>query len=125
MKGAYFKKAGKGNQKVRWEARLPQEGKYEVFCYQPYDEQSAYPSKAPRFSRKYYYTVFDGEEEHEVVLTMDKDDWRWISLGIFNFHGPTAWVTLSDRDRDSDSTDEKWGPQEVVADAMKWVKVRE
>ncbi len=125
MKGAYFKKAGKGNQKVRWEARLPQEGKYEVFCYLPYDEQSAYPSKAPRFSRKYYYTVFDGEEEHEVVLTMDKDDWRWISLGIFNFHGPTAWVTLSDRDRDSDSTDENWGPQEVVADAMKWVKVRE
>lgn len=125
VKGAYFKKAGKGNQKVRWEARLPQEGKYEVFCYLPYDAQSVYPSWAPRFSRKYYYSVFDGQEEHEVVLTMDKDDWRWISLGVFNFHGTTAWVTLSDKDRDPNSTNEKWGPQEVVADAMKWVKVRE
>ena len=74
------------------------------------------------FSRKYYYTVFDGQEEHEVVLTMDKNDWKWISLGVFDFHG-TARVTLSDRDRDS--ANEKLGPQEVVADAIKWVKIRE
>ena len=124
VKGAYFKRAEKGNQKVCWETRLPQVGKYELFCYLPYDERSYYADRAPYFSRKYYYTVFDGQEEHEVVLTLDKNDWRWISLGVFNFHG-TARVTLSDRDREHDPANEKFGPQEVVADAMKWVKIRE
>ena len=124
VKGAYFKKADKGNQKAQWETRLPQEGKYEVFCYLPYDDRSTYSFMESYFSRKYYYTVFDGQEEHEVVLTMDKNDWKWISLGVFDFHG-TARVTLGDRDREHDPANEKFGPQDVVADAMKWVKIRE
>ena len=125
IKGAYSKRAGKGNQKVQWETRLPREGKYEVFCYLPYDDRSeSYAAIAPHFSRTYYYTVFDGQEEHEVVLSLDKNDWRWISLGVFDFHG-TARVTLSDKDREHTPENEKFGPQEVVADAIKWVKIRE
>ena len=124
VKGAYFKKAGKGNQKVCWETCLPEEGKYEVFCYLPYDNRSIDLSLGPYFSRKYHYTVFDGKEEHEVVLSLDKDDWRWMSLGVFDFHG-VARVTLSDKDRERDSSNEKFGPQEIVADAMKWVKIQE
>lgn len=122
VKGAYFKEGGKGNQKVQWETSLPQEGKYEVFCYQPRDERIMYGNL--NFSREYHYTIFDGQKEHEVILSMDKDDCDWISLGVFNFHG-TARVILSDRDREHDATDEEYMPQEVVADAMKWVKVRE
>ena len=68
--------------------------------------------------------MFDGKEEHEVVLSLDKDDWRWMSLGVFDFHG-VARVTLSDKDRERDSSNEKFGPQEIVADAMKWVKIQE
>ncbi len=124
VKGAYSKRAGKGNQKVQWEPRLPREGKYEVFCYLPYDGRSYYADLAPHFSRTYHYTVFDGQEEHEVVLSLDKNDWRWISLGVFDFHG-TARVTLSDKDRERTPENEKFGPQEVVADAIKWVKIRE
>lgn len=123
VRGAVFKQAAKGNQKVQWEARLPKEGKYEVFCYQPLDDRSLYNTFL-NFSRKYYYTVFDGQEEQEVVLEMDKDEWGWVSLGVFDFHG-NARITLSDRDRDHDPHNKSYSPQDVVADAMKWVPVRE
>ena len=121
VKGAYFKGGGKGNQKVQWETRLLRDGKYEVFAYLPFNDMSVYSLRD--FSRKYYYTVFDGKEEHEVILSLDKDDWNWVSLGIFNFDG-TARVILSDRDREHDSSGD-YIPQDVVADAMKWVKIRE
>ena len=123
VKGAYFKRGGKGNQKVQWEANLP-EGMYEVFCYIPFDSQSTHKYMGVadhRFEREYHYTVFDGEEEHEVVLTMDKKDWRWMSLGIFNFHGKGS-VTLSDRDRENAPFLENEQPQVVAADAVKWVR---
>lgn len=117
VKGAYFKQASKGNQKVQWEADLP-EGKYEVFCYQPSEKNWVHD-----FLREYYYTVFDGKEEHEVVLSMSKDDGGWMFLGVFDFHGKGR-VTLSDRDQKHDSADEDNSPQVVVADAIKWVKVQ-
>ncbi|WP_141560954.1 MULTISPECIES: hypothetical protein [unclassified Butyricimonas] len=117
VKGAYFKFGGKGNQKVQWEADLP-EGAYEVFCYQPFER-----NRISDFLREYYYTVFDGKEEHEVVLSMSKDDGGWLSLGVFDFHGKGR-VTLSDRDRKRNSADKDSDPQVVVADAIKWVKVQ-
>lgn len=117
VKGAYFKQAGKGNQKVQWETDLP-EGAYEVFCYQPFER-----NRTSDFLREYYYTVFDGKEEHEVVLSMSKDDGGWLSLGVFDFHGKGR-VTLSDRDRKRNSADKDSDPQVVVADAIKWVKVQ-
>ena len=75
-------------------------------------------------ARTYYYTVFDGEEEHEVVLSLDKDTWEWVSLGVFDFRG-IARVTLSDRGRECTPENEDFGPQVMAADAIKWVKIRE
>lgn len=120
VQGAYFKQGGKGNQNVQWETDLS-EGRYEVFCYQPYDERSRF--RPELVEREYYYTVFDGKEEHEVVLLMNKDDWNWVSLGVFHFHGKGR-VTLSDRDRKHGSSGGNGSPQDVVADAVKWVRVR-
>lgn len=126
VKGAYFKRGGKGNQKVQWETDLP-EGTYEVFCHIPFDENSKTRFEGELdyyFKREYHYTVFDGREEHEVLLTLGKEDWNWISLGVFNFQGKGR-VTLSDQDRNGDLfTGDAYiyVPQEVVADAMKWVR---
>ena len=120
VQGAYFKQGDKGNQKVQWETDLS-EGRYEVFCYQPYDERSRF--RPELVEREYYYTVFDGKEEHEVVLLMNKDDWNWVSLGVFHFHGKGR-VTLSDRDRKHGFSGGNDSPQDVVADAVKWVRVR-
>ena len=125
VKSAYFKRAGKGNQKVQWETNLP-EGTYEVFCYIPFDEQSKLKGTGVLcFDRVYHYVVFDGREEHEVVLSMDKEDWYWLSLGVFEFHGKGK-VTLSDRGKSDfySSKEAAYLPQVVVADAVKWVRVR-
>ena len=120
VKGMYFKQGGKGNQKVQWEADLP-EGTYEVFCNQPLE--SGRLLVPGYYSREFYYTVFDGKEEFEVILSMGKDDWNWVSLGVFDFHGKGR-VTLSDRDRKHDFADGNYTPQEVIADAIKWVRVQ-
>ena len=123
VRGAYFKEGGKGNQKVQWETDLP-EGTYEVFCHIPFNEQSSHKGTGVLcFDREYHYTVFDGQEEHEVVLTMDREDWHWMSLGVFNFQGKGS-VTLSDRDRENASFLENEQPQVIAADAVKWVRVR-
>ena len=122
VKGAYFKFGGKGNQKVQWETELL-EGTYEVFCYQPFKERYVLFSEDYDFRKEYYYTVFNGKEEYEVVLSMGKDDEGWISLGVFDFHGKGR-VTLSDRERKRDSADKDNSPQIVVADAIKWVRVQ-
>lgn len=119
VKDAYFKQGGKGNQKVQWETDLP-DGRYEVFCNQPLESGRLLVPEY--YSREFYYTVFDGKEEHEVVLSMGRDDWNWVSLGVFDFHGKGR-VTLSDRDRKHDFADGNYTPQEVVADAIKWVRV--
>jgi hypothetical protein len=125
VRSAYFKRGGKGDQKVQWETDLS-EGRYEVFCYIPFDEHSMRGDNYS-FKRKYHYTVFDGKKEHEVVLTMGKEDWNWMSLGIFDFQGKGR-VTLSDRDREKNDSYTEGGslylPQKVVADAMKWVRVQ-
>ena len=118
VKGAYFKRAGKGNQKVQWETDLP-EGAYEVFCYQP-----SRKNRGGDVQREYYYSVFDGKKEHEVILLMDKNDGGWISLGVFDFQG-RGRVTLSDKDQKHDSIDKHDSPQVIIADAMKWVKVQQ
>ncbi len=66
-----------------------------------------------------YYTVFEGEKEHNVIAVPGDDEvGTWVSLGIFDFT-KNAKVTLSDR-----KSDEK-NSQGLVADAVKWVKVEE
>lgn len=119
VQSALFKRAGSGKQKVVWRARLSQEGKYEVFFFhvQPY-------SKTDDPKREFYYTVFDGKEEHEVTAFVEGNEAEgWISLGVFDFL-EEAKVILSDRDRKNDDGKYKY-PQELVADAVKWVKINE
>ena len=90
-----------------------------MFCYQP-----SRKNRGGDVQREYYYSVFDGKKEHEVILLMDKNDGGWISLGVFDFQG-RGRVTLSDKDQKHDSIDKHDSPQVIIADAMKWVKVQQ
>lgn len=118
IQSALFKRAGSGKQKVEWNAQLPQEGEYEVFFYyiKPYSG-----TKDPL--REFYYSVFDGKEEHDVVVSVNGNEPEgWISLGVFDF-SKNARVTLSDRDRKNENGKYKYS-QELVADAIKWARVK-
>lgn len=116
IQSAYIKQADAGKQKVEWSTKLPQEGKYEVFFYHPSPHDK---TKDPR--QEFYYSVFDGIQEHEVVIPVNHDETGWISLGVFHFT-KDAKVTLSDRDRKEKIESKYHGiaPQELTADAIKW-----
>lgn len=121
IQSAYIKQADAGKQKVEWNTELPQEGKYEVFFYHPSPQDKV---KDPR--QEFYYSVFDGTQEHEVVIHVNHDEIGWISLGVFHFT-KEAKVTLCDRDR-KEKIESKYdgvAPQELTADAIKWVRLQE
>ena len=121
IQSAYIKQADAGKQKVEWNTELPQEGKYEVFFYHPSPQDKV---KDPR--QEFYYSVFDGTQEHEVVIHVNHDEIGWISLGVFHFT-KEAKVTLCDRDRKEKIESKYYGvaPQELTADAIKWVRLQE
>ena len=117
VQSAFYKRAGSGRQKVEWNVVLPQAGEYEVFFYHSQPRNVIVDPK-----QEFHYTVYDGRAEHEVVASVGGNEVGWISLGIYRFSGD-AKVTLCDKDR-KDKFETKYGclPQEIVADAIKWVK---
>lgn len=118
VQSAYYKTAGVGDQKVEWNVYLPQEGKYEVFFYNTRLSDFMKNSKGAEL----HYSVFDGKEEHEVIISVNTDEIRWVSLGVFEF-SRNAKVILSDKDRCNRKDDKEFSsPQKLVADAVKWVK---
>ncbi|WP_294141019.1 hypothetical protein [uncultured Sanguibacteroides sp.] len=121
VKSAYYKIAGSGKQKVEWNVTLPREGKYEVFFYYTeFGDSDSFTMGVPenlKILRS--YTVFDGKKEQEVIVSLSKEkEGSWISLGTFDF-SKNARVTLSDKTLNKDFR------QGLVADAVKWVKIKE
>lgn len=117
VRSAYSKQAGEGKLKVEWSTQLPRDGKYEVLFYHPrvFNEPM----------QEFYYTIHDGKEEHEVMVPVDANIEDWVSIGVFDFHG-YAKVVLSDRDRKNKVKNANgYSPQELVADAVKWIKIKE
>lgn len=117
VRSAFYKRAGNGQQKVEWSTQLPQAGKYEVFFYHVKPYSVNYDPV-----QEFYYTVFDGREEHEVIIPVQGKEVGWVSLGVFEFTGESAKVTLRDKDR-GNIGGENSRPQELVADAVKWVRL--
>jgi len=117
VRSAFYKRAGSGGSRVEWNTVLSQPGEYEVFFYHTKPVNTAVDPK-----QELHYTICNGEEEYNVIATVDSKEAGWISLGVFNFL-KEAKVTLSDKDR-KDKFETKYGclPQEIVADAVKWVK---
>jgi len=117
IRSAYHKRTGEGKQKVEWKVSLPEAGQYEVFFhYVPLFEK--YNNGGSGGKKTYYYTIFDGKKKHEVIATVSKEEENsWVSLGEFDF-SKDAIITLSDKTLDPKKT------HELVADAVKWVKVR-
>lgn len=124
-----MKEFGSGKFKAEWVANLPEAGKYEIFVNRPHIQLTSnagvgftdYPGM------KNYYTVYTPEGKEEVVLEVEKGDPTWVSLGTFTLSAGESRVVLDDRGVTIE--EESYGHsmkyiQLVVADAVKWVKVR-
>ena len=129
IRSAFMKEFGSGKFKAEWVANLPEAGKYEIFVNRPHIQLTSnagvgftdYPGM------KNYYTVYTPEGKEEVVLEVEKGDPTWVSLGTFTLSAGESRVVLDDRGVTIE--EESYGHsmkyiQLVVADAVKWVKVR-
>ena len=139
IRSGFIKKAGTGKCKAEWVANLPESGKYEIFIYRPHivtydggEGTTDYPGM------KNYYTVYTPEGEKEIVLEVPENDGglvfeyslsaeeAWVSLGTFALPAGESRVVLDDQGV-APITVEKFQMtynQLVVADAVKWVKVK-
>lgn len=131
---AFAKVAGSGNCKAEWKTNLPEAGTYEIFVYCPEvgggDVDYTYSSYHP--GMKHYYTIYTPEDSEEIVWEMAEGETGWKSLGTFNLPAGESRIVLDDRGvppMESVSTGRvSLGGgkvvQLVVADAVKWVKVK-
>ena len=139
IRGAFVKKAGSGKFKAEWVANLPEAGKYEIFIYRPHlsevVEGQIYATDHPRM--KSYYAVYTAEGKEEIVLEVQEGDWlptkftlpeeeAWVSLGRFTLPEGESRVVLNDRGVAPIEVKKYRSTyfQMVVADAVKWVKVK-
>ena len=121
VRSAFTKKAGTGKFKAEWVANLPEAGKYEIFIYRPQFRDNNYPGM------KNYYTVYTPEKKEEVVLEIEKGDPVWVSLGNFTLPAGESRVVLDDRGVSIEGKSyggEIKHDQLIVADAVKWVKIK-
>ena len=129
IRSAFMKEFGSGKFKAEWVANLSEAGKYEIFVNRPHDEISGsdgvYLTDYP--GMKNYYTVYTPVGKEEVVLEVEKGDPTWVSLGTFTLPAGESRVVLDDRgvaiEEESHGRSTKY-IQLVVADAVKWVKVK-
>ena len=133
---AFTKVAGNGSFRAEWIANLPEAGRYEIFVYLPDvrdgDALYTYESKYP--GMKNYYTVDTPGGSEKVVREVAKGDADWVSLGTFVLPAGESRVVLDDRGvppfddeeyaREVVSIRNGKYAQLVVADAVKWVKVK-
>ncbi|MCQ4872352.1 golvesin C-terminal-like domain-containing protein [Butyricimonas paravirosa] len=130
IRSAFIKEAGTGKFKAEWVANIPEAGKYEIFVNRPHAEifsTDMYTTDHP--GMKNYYTVYTPEGKEEVILEVQKGDPSWVSLGTFSLSAGESRVVLDDRgappiESQSHSKHSSKYVQLVVADAVKWVKIK-
>ena len=121
-------------------ANIPEVGKYEIFVQRPRIMSFGGEVGATNYpGMKSYYTVYTPEGKEEIILEVEGEtsSWQmssfsqpteeaWESLGKFTLSAGESRVVLDDRGV-APITDEKYRStysQLVVADAVKWVKLK-
>lgn len=120
----YTKAVGTGKFKAEWMAVLPEEGRYEIFIHRPTplprgDGLLSYSANEP--GMKNYYTLYLPEGKEEIILEVQENDPYWISLGTFTLPIGKSRIVLDDRGA---APSEDGQVQLIVADAVKWVKIK-
>ena len=117
VKSYLTKKSGDGASAVEWEVNLPESGKYELFVYNNNTVDAGLVKsgwlKAPRV-QTYRFAHAEGEETIELLSLEEADG--WVSMGVYQFNAGIAKINLSGQGADPNQT--------IVADAVKWVKVK-
>jgi len=139
VRSALVTRRGDGSNIARWQTVLPEAGYYELYVYVPVMAMLQRPSgrqqgqggdegsgqgpgtgqgrMGPRLADQgtdYHYLVSSNEGSEEVTFVLDDPEAGWNRLGSFHFPADTAVVELSNQT----------GGRRVIADAVKWVRIR-
>ena len=109
VRSAYFIRAGAGDKKVSWTAKIPRNGYYELYAYV---YRMRFGRRHGRRMGTYHFIVHHEGGAEEILLNLGQAEDGWNSLGSFYFSAGPAKVEL---------TDESDG-RLVIADAVKWVQ---
>jgi len=116
---AHLKTAGQGKFTAKWTTNISIKGRYEIFVYQPdLNATSTYKTNA-----QYYRVSGPGLTEKELLLPYEKG--KWISLGEFDLQEGISTIILDDRSSMKEEKKQHYYRQQIIiADAVKWVKVK-
>ena len=137
VRSAFCKIAGEGGGKAIWTAGIEEAGKYEVFFYHQTISVMSPPISSVFTGSLLHYKVMD----EEVVVEADLIPKGWVSLGKFDLPAGETRVVLDDRGGEikADAEDDYSGVQVhgvmdgksypkrqlIIADAVKWVRMKE
>ncbi len=112
---AHYIRAGKGLNKIVWNAKIPRSGKYNVYSHvseirMPFGRRGR-EGRREQPIQDFHFTIHHDDGTDEVELDIDEADEGWNLLGTYFFSGGIAAIELSD---ESDG-------RVVFADAVKWV----
>lgn len=117
IRGARVISGGNGKSTATWRAMLP-EGRYEVQAF-VYKSLTVPGVSLPSVIN--YYTVYYGDEQEEIALSLDEvlgyNQMGWASFGNFDFPGGEVKITLSNKEnnRNQDIA--------IIADAVKFIRL--
>ncbi|MCB6974080.1 MULTISPECIES: golvesin C-terminal-like domain-containing protein [Butyricimonas] len=117
VKSYLMKRSGDGVSAVEWEVDLPESGKYELFVYNDNSvDAGLVKSGWLTASRVQTYRFAHAEGEETIELLPLEEANGWVSMGVYQFNAGMAKINLSGQGADPN--------QSIVADAVKWVKVK-
>jgi len=108
---AYYIQGGDGNQVATWKTKLPDPGVYEVYFYlDKFEMQWQRNNKPPDYNFIVYH---DGGTDKIMRNSKDMED-GWVLLGTYSLNSDTAKVQLTNKSVGNI----------LIADAVKWVKIK-
>jgi len=115
---AHYIRAGKGQNKVSWEAQIPESGSYDVYAYYPgfgrmfrgRGREGDLNNQSP--VKDFHFFVHHDDGVEEITVDLSNADEGWVFLGSFYFSKGEATVELTDKSQG----------RIVYADAVKWVR---
>ena len=112
---AHYIKSGRGDQKVRWTAEIPESGTYDILVncvnLQRFGQRGE-RGGSDRVVSDFTFTVHHDDGSNDVSIDMNITTPGWMFLGTFYLSQGPATVDLSD----------KSSGRIVYADAVKWLK---
>jgi len=117
---------GEGNKVATWVQPITESGYYDVYVYLVRQRRGftmggrggggpgGPGGNANEVTGSYFYTVYHDDGVDEIEMQAADFESGWNLLGSFYISGNEAKVVLSD----------KGGAQQVIADAVKWIKQR-